>query len=503
MKQIMHWVPETGLVVNMDPSVANFLVDIVFALLAAATATLGANALVMMRKMAIVKADKRNIPVGRLDAVEVAKEWLVMRSGGFHFSAYTTALGLAVFLILAHAAADLGLTFGRHNMGEERQRKEFVLTERRSPIEFRRDADIKRLQGTVTEGDVIAQGGVPELDLYRKALRAGLKLEVDNVPNGAATYHARYQQYTTEEPTPVLNAPEVHLKWHQPDWFLSNTLNFAINVTQAEQNTDQLRFFRYHYELKAELLDLQGFNPSQDCFLYLLDSPEPKRDQVVLGCRKSESISQYRYFIVSMDCATENVDLSWMFSDCTPETGAAVDFVESIDSKRLLPVPLPIWGSFIAIGLFRRSVAQTRAISMVRTVLNSRIYIAEVEHVQYNAEIIRPELGYVLLSILFVNIMVMVILGAWIYLKYKHVEALDEHVAKAHIPSYPFEWALKARNEKLQEWSCDKAKPKDLEIASFFGVEYQDGDTDHLGLTPNPQPSRRKAFGTTKLVASV
>lgn len=45
---------------------------------------------------------------------------------------------------------------------------------------------------------------------------------------------------------------------------------------------------------------------------------------------------------------------------------------------------------------------------MVRAVVNSRIFAAEIEQVKYTAEIVRPELGYIFLSIVFFDIMVMI-----------------------------------------------------------------------------------------------
>lgn len=101
---------------------------------------------------------------------------------------------------------------------------------------------------------------------------------------------------------------------------------------------------------------------------------------------------------------------------------------------------------------------------------------------------------YPLLAILGLQIIVATAITACIPIYYMLVEKLDEFVAKAHVPSHGYEWALKARNEKLQEWSSGATKPRSHEAKSSFGVVCLDAEYDYLGITAHPKASRGKPF---------
>lgn len=495
------WVSGTGLVLNMNPTVANIIVDVLLTVMSLMTASLASHALMELRKMAIIRGGKRNLPLGRFEFYEVIKEWIVIRSGNQHGAVYVTVVVMSILMMLAHPIADSGLTFNNHEMGEEVRITKYYLRDVREGIGFRRSAQPGEWKGLTLEADILERSQVDDIGLYKKALHTSLVFNdifnKDPGANGTIIYPAVLEAAPGENLELVPGAQKIRSSWRRADWLVGSLHNLEINVTRKELDQNQVRFYIHEIDIKINLLEERGYNDFNECLVETMGSPVPGIAGTFFLCRSIRSPQLHHYIAALVVCAEDFSPEKQSFRLCAelPGLGTLSEFEEHVQEGTLSPVPLQILGSYIGMAGVRRLPGQTFLGSSLHAIVAARFFSARQQEVVRRNSITRPEIRVHLFVTLGVYLLSMLGTVLWTWTYFIRLKRIDCKVAIAHVPSYAYEWALKARNEKLQEWPSAEAKPKDVIVSSFFGIVQLEGDTDYLGITASPKPSNFKPFG--------
>lgn len=497
--QLFHWVSDVGLVVNMNATAANFLMDVLFVLLAGYISAIVGHALNLRRKLAVAQGSKQIVPLGRVGVVEMAKEWMTMGMSDCNHRMYAAVFVLAVFLALARSAGDWCLTFGKYEMGKVSTGRLYDLAQSRSDMVFQRSAEFRGTKlRKQTELQILSNSVVDDLHLYDRALR--LAVEFYDVPDESfledkIEYSSLYLGVGTKEPKPK-DGPMINVKWREADWLKQDLSKLVVNVTIGAQSNHSVQYYRHEYEVRANLFADRGFDDPSECYT---EAVSALSDYTIFfaGCRKIRSDSLHSYIAVFSLCLEKFVDGHWMYFNCIRLPGQEIlaEFEESVEAGVLAPLPLPVMASFAVMAAAGREPDRGYLASIIRIFLATRLFGAEWEPVDVREGVIRPELRHSLLVILALQVFLVISITIWVLMYYGYVMRVDHFVAVAHMPSYSFQWALKAHNEKLQEWSSSIPKPFKYKVKPSFGVVWMEGEHDYIGITAQPQTSRNKSFG--------
>lgn len=496
------WVPGTGLVLNMDPTAVNVIVDILFIVMCTGAAHLANHGLVALRKMAILRADNRNLPLGRFDMIEVIREWHVISLGNQNDKVYGCVILVSGLLWLAHPIADSGLTFNNHAMGDTINSTQHYLREVRDNILFQRNGHPGGWKGIRTETDVLEDSEIHDMDLYLEALSVSsiLKDVLGRKPGTSSTgqYPGVIQSYNNGDSLATVGSQEIRVSWRQADWLLDRINKTTIFVIPGQRAKGDVRFYTNEYEVETNLVSERGYDP-KNCLVELLgNNGLSTSNAVCLLCQKQQNSQIHNYLGMILFCAEKIYDGTRIFYSCAspPDKFAMfTEIEEAVTEGTLSPVPLPVLGSFIGMFGIRREPGQSYQGAFLHALGAARFFCARQENVPQMEQIPRPEIRIRLLAVIGMYLLFMAGIAVWKYTYMSFIRMMDTQVAAAHVPSCAFEWALKARNDALREWPSAESKPRDVIVSPFFGIVHTEQESDYLGITADPQPSRQKPFG--------
>lgn len=501
-----EWVPETGLVLDVNPTVVNVFVDILFLIICAGVVWVGNRFQVALRKRAMIRTDGRHLPLGRFDMLEVVREWFLVRSGPTNSKVYGLVIVVSGFVYLAHLIADSGLEFKNYPMGPSINCTRHYMREGRGDIVFKRSGHPGGWKYIATETDVLeySTSDIQNMDLYLKSLTMPAILEnvigKDPEENGTAKYPGVIQTYDNGNRLENKRGEEISVSWWTANWFSDSLDKSAIFLIPGETSKENVTFYSTNYEVRSEVLSQKNYSP-KECIIEKLGSVIAGTNPICLLCRKQVNPKVHNYLGVILFCEENRIGLEGeasIFSGCNRKLNkyTIITEVEEVVSEgKLSPIPLPVLGSLIGMLGIRREPGQSYRGAFLNAVGAARFYSARQQIVMEKKEIPRPVIKLGLIAVVGTLILLFIIIFLWEKLIMVYVERRDPHVAAAHLPSRSIEWAFKAFNERLRWWASGKPKPREVCVGPFLGVVHKVGETDDLEITIDPQPPRRKPLG--------